>query len=162
MRRSCHRPNRCRHSSRTHTPSRPSRYRRCTSRHPHLRGPCFGCARGDPGCLCSLLAGSFLCEYRGFFWLTSLEQVSHPRQTTSDVPRFRAFLGNSRDDVTNFDVISIFQTQDRIGLKEIVCGNIGTTTMASRLGCMIGPPADSEYAVEPVGEATMRPSERWS
>ena len=43
-----------------------------------------------------------------------------------------------------------------------VCGNIGTTTIASRLGCMIGPPADSAYAVEPVGEATIRPSERWS
>ena len=35
---------------------------------------------------------------------------------------------------------------------------MGTNTSASRPGYMIGPPADSEYAVEPVGVATNRPS----
>ncbi|MNR05464.1 hypothetical protein D3C85_1214970 [compost metagenome] len=48
-----------------------------------------------------------------------------------------------------------------IGLPDKVWGYIGTITMASSLGCMIGPPADSAYAVEPVGVATIRPSAFW-
>ena len=31
-----------------------------------------------------------------------------------------------------------------MGRLDNVCGYIGTMTMASRRGCMIGPPADSE------------------
>ena len=42
-----------------------------------------------------------------------------------------------------------------------VCGAIGTSTQPAMPGCSIGPPADSAYAVEPVGEATIRPSARW-
>ena len=39
-----------------------------------------------------------------------------------------------------------------------VWGQIGVTTIAGTDGCTIGPPADSEYAVEPVGVATISPS----
>src|SRR2546427_4535315 len=39
-----------------------------------------------------------------------------------------------------------------------VCGQMAATTMASTLGTTIGPPADSAYAVEPVGVATTIPS----
>jgi hypothetical protein len=38
---------------------------------------------------------------------------------------------------------------------------MGVTTIAGTDGWTIGPPADSEYAVDPVGVATMRPSARW-
>lgn len=39
-----------------------------------------------------------------------------------------------------------------------ICGQIGVIQSASTFGKMIGPPADNEYAVEPVGVETMRPS----
>jgi hypothetical protein len=39
-----------------------------------------------------------------------------------------------------------------------VCGQTGVMQMASTVGNTIGPPADNEYAVEPVGVATMSPS----
>ena len=35
---------------------------------------------------------------------------------------------------------------------------MGVRTIVDTEGCTIGPPADSEYAVEPVGVETMRPS----
>src|SRR5947207_9459168 len=43
-----------------------------------------------------------------------------------------------------------------------VCEQIGVSTMASTLGNTIGPPADSEYAVDPVGVEMMRPSARYA
>src|SRR5881394_4631000 len=39
-----------------------------------------------------------------------------------------------------------------------VWGQIAVTTIASTVGTTIGPPADIEYAVEPVGVLTMMPS----
>ena len=45
------------------------------------------------------------------------------------------------------------------GRKDRLRGQIGVSTMALRDGCTIGPPAESEYAVEPVGVDTMRPSD---
>src|SRR5207244_11568882 len=42
-----------------------------------------------------------------------------------------------------------------------VCGQMAATTMASTLGTTIGPPADSAYAVEPVGVATTIPSAQY-
>src|SRR6266404_6864494 len=42
-----------------------------------------------------------------------------------------------------------------------VCGQIGVKIMDSTAGCTIGPPADSEYAVDPVGVATINPSARY-
>jgi len=45
------------------------------------------------------------------------------------------------------------------GRKERLRGQIGVNTKALSDGCTIGPPADSEYAVEPVGVDTMRPSD---
>src|SRR6266568_8147016 len=38
------------------------------------------------------------------------------------------------------------------------CGQIGVITKTPDSGSRIGPPADNEYAVEPVGVATIRPS----
>src|SRR6266571_4455214 len=44
-----------------------------------------------------------------------------------------------------------------------VWGQMAVTTMASTVGTTIGPPADIEYAVEPVGVLTMMPSaEYWA
>ena len=40
------------------------------------------------------------------------------------------------------------------------CAQMGVMAKTRASGLMIGPPADSEYAVEPVGELTMRPSPR--
>ena len=36
---------------------------------------------------------------------------------------------------------------------------MGETTIQSTLGYIIGPPAEREYAVEPVGVEMMRPSD---
>src|ERR1043166_7602274 len=44
------------------------------------------------------------------------------------------------------------------GRTASVCGQIAVTTIASTVGTTIGPPADIEYAVEPVGVLTMIPS----
>ena len=45
------------------------------------------------------------------------------------------------------------------GRKDKLRGQIGVRTMALRDGCTMGPPAESEYAVDPVGVDTMRPSD---
>ena len=45
------------------------------------------------------------------------------------------------------------------GRKDKLRGQIGVRTMALRDGCTMGPPAESEYAVEPVWLDTMRPSD---
>src|SRR4051812_3371674 len=47
-----------------------------------------------------------------------------------------------------------------IGRLENVWGQIGTSAIADNDGCMIGPPEDNAYAVEPVGVATIKPSAR--
>src|SRR3954451_24896258 len=39
-----------------------------------------------------------------------------------------------------------------------MCGQIGVMQIAGTEGKMMGPPADSEYAVDPVGVEMMRPS----
>ncbi len=39
-----------------------------------------------------------------------------------------------------------------------MCGQMGVRQIAPTDGKMIGPPAESEYAVEPVGVATIKPS----
>src|SRR6266536_2008553 len=49
-----------------------------------------------------------------------------------------------------------------IGRLVSVCEQIGVSTIASTLGATIGPPADSEYAVEPVAVEMMRPSARYA
>ncbi len=46
----------------------------------------------------------------------------------------------------------------RSGRKAREWGQIGVARSASTVGRTIGPPAESEYAVEPVGVATMSPS----
>ena len=45
------------------------------------------------------------------------------------------------------------------GRKDKLRGQIGVKTRALKEGCTIGPPAEREYAVEPVGVDTMRPSD---
>ena len=46
------------------------------------------------------------------------------------------------------------------GRLESVCGEMGTSATAERPGCRMGPPAESAYAVDPVGVAAMMPSAR--
>jgi hypothetical protein len=45
-----------------------------------------------------------------------------------------------------------------IGRKERECGQIGVSRMAGMSGCTSEPPAEREYAVEPVGVEKMHPS----
>lgn len=45
------------------------------------------------------------------------------------------------------------------GRNERDLGQIGVMINARTEGCTIGPPEDNEYAVEPVGVETMRPSD---
>ena len=45
------------------------------------------------------------------------------------------------------------------GRNDKLRGQIGVRTIALSEGCTIGPPADNEYAVDPVGVETMRPSQ---
>ena len=47
-----------------------------------------------------------------------------------------------------------------IGRLVNVCEQIGVMTTASIVGNRIGPPADSEYAVDPVGVEMISPSAR--
>jgi hypothetical protein len=45
------------------------------------------------------------------------------------------------------------------GRKERLRGQIGVRTRALRDGWTMGPPAEREYAVEPVGVETIKPSD---
>jgi hypothetical protein len=45
------------------------------------------------------------------------------------------------------------------GRNDKLLGHIGVSTNALKDGCTMGPPAEREYAVEPVGVDTMRPSD---
>ncbi len=45
------------------------------------------------------------------------------------------------------------------GRNERLRGHMGVSTIALSDGCTMGPPAESEYAVEPVGVDTIRPSD---
>ena len=45
------------------------------------------------------------------------------------------------------------------GRKDKLRGHIGVSTSALKDGCTIGPPAEREYAVDPVGVDTIRPSD---
>lgn len=45
------------------------------------------------------------------------------------------------------------------GRNERLRGQMGVRTIALSEGCTIGPPADNEYAVEPVGVDTIKPSD---
>lgn len=69
---------------------------------------------------------------------------------------------------TDFRVVTAMRKRRRIvlllfmtsGRADNVCGNMGTVVIASREGVRIGPPAEREYAVEPVGVEIISPSER--
>lgn len=45
------------------------------------------------------------------------------------------------------------------GRNDKLLGHIGVRTNALKDGCTMGPPAEREYAVEPVGVDTIRPSD---
>lgn len=45
------------------------------------------------------------------------------------------------------------------GRNDRLRGQMGVRTSALKDGCTIGPPAESEYAVDPVGVDTMIPSD---
>ena len=45
------------------------------------------------------------------------------------------------------------------GRNDRLRGHIGVSTIALSDGCTIGPPADNEYAVDPVGVETINPSD---
>ena len=47
-----------------------------------------------------------------------------------------------------------------IALLKNECGHIGVTVIESRVCDIIGPPAESEYAVEPAGVEAITPSAR--
>lgn len=61
----------------------------------------------------------------------------------------------------NGPTLSVIDADDgnTSGLKDRLRGHIGVSTMALKEGWTIGPPADREYAVEPVGVATINPSD---
>ena len=65
----------------------------------------------------------------------------------------------SRSSVISISITtSSFST---IGRFDSVCGATGTSSKPASDGYRIGPSADSAYAVEPVGVATMTASARW-
>ena len=51
-----------------------------------------------------------------------------------------------------------FLSEKTTGFANIECGQIGVIKMQSISGEIIGPPADSEYAVEPVAVDKIKPS----
>ena len=67
---------------------------------------------------------------------------------------FAVSLGPSNNSTSTFSSEEITK-----GLEDKLWGNIGKIVHTSRLGWIIGPPADKEYAVEPVGVATIKPSD---
>ena len=57
-------------------------------------------------------------------------------------------------------ISTVASLETAMGRLDSVCGHTGTSAITRTDGCRIGPPDESAYAVEPVGEATMMPSER--
>ena len=66
----------------------------------------------------------------------------------------RYTLSSGPREVTRITLVSGTST----GRLVSMCGQIGVRQMAGTDGKMIGPPAESEYAVEPVGVEMIRPS----
>ena len=63
--------------------------------------------------------------------------------------------------VSVITVISTVAESGRIKERfERVCGQIGVRPIASAVGNVTAPPAARAYAVDPVGELTIRPSQR--
>jgi hypothetical protein len=56
---------------------------------------------------------------------------------------------------------STFESDNTIGRTVRLCGDIGVITKFADWGKMIGPPQLNEYAVEPVGVATISPSAQY-
>ena len=56
-----------------------------------------------------------------------------------------------------FLTVSVLQSSNIMGLAESECEHIGVTAIHDIFGEIIGPPAESEYAVDPVGVAMTSP-----
>lgn len=65
--------------------------------------------------------------------------------------------------ISDHAVLTRSSTRDvpgnRRGLKDKLRGQMGVRSNAFIDGCTMGPPEESEYAVEPVGVEIMRPSD---
>jgi hypothetical protein len=85
-----------------------------------------------------------------FFTFTFIE-VSITSVLESHVRRYLELLPSISKDRT-------LVSDKTIGRTLRLCGEIGVTTMFPDPGKTIGPPQLSEYAVEPVGVATISPS----
>uniref|UniRef100_K3WHE0 Uncharacterized protein n=1 Tax=Globisporangium ultimum (strain ATCC 200006 / CBS 805.95 / DAOM BR144) TaxID=431595 RepID=K3WHE0_GLOUD len=62
----------------------------------------------------------------------------------------RLVIGNS--------ILSVALSWKSSGRNDNVCGQMGVNSIVGTDGCVMEPPADNEYAVEPVGVAMMIPS----
>jgi hypothetical protein len=85
---------------------------------------------------------------------TALRSVSGQHQPTGAlvVPR------GSGNDPPRTCIFNEHSLGNNNVLKLKLLGAIGVRRNESMVGCMIGPPAESEYAVDPVGVARMSPS----
>ena len=66
-----------------------------------------------------------LGEDRGVLRLASFEQVGHSRQTAGDVAGLRRFLRDTRDNVTDRHLRTVFQADDRARGQRVHSRNIG-------------------------------------
>ena len=55
-------------------------------------------------------------------------------------------------------IFNVALSRSMTGRKDKVCGQIGVSNIEGTAGCTIALPAESEYAVLPVGVATIKPS----
>jgi hypothetical protein len=62
--------------------------------------------------------------------------------------------------VLNIRTPTVDARLNTIGRIDNVCGQIGVNTITSASGLTIDPPADNEYAVDPVGDDAIKPSQR--
>src|SRR5690606_32842052 len=89
------------------------------------------CRRDDQ----AALALGFLAEADGarnlrqdgrLFRFARFEEVGNTRQTTGDVAGLRTFLRDTRDNVTDLDLLAVIHVDDGLGGQEVMCRRIGT------------------------------------
>ena len=72
---------------------------------------------------------------------------------------FTSCLRGKLDKYNHFTFIFIVNDEGKTnGLNDKDRGHIGVNSIDDTKGCTIGPPADNEYAVDPVGVETINPS----
>src|SRR5581483_1291791 len=77
------------------------------------------------GLLTEAHRAGLLRENRGILRLTSLEQVSHARQTAGDVASLRRLLRDAGDNVTDRHPSTILQADQRAGRQRVDSRNLG-------------------------------------